>query len=113
MIRNADDADVGRSVRAYRHHAEVARREMEKAVSRLAPMLTVVREGGPQSRAVAGPAVVKIKARVEACRVELRFWLGAVDRILAMHADEHAKRLGWLTPVAHDPTHDPARGITP
>ena len=36
MIRNRDDADVGRSLRAFRHHAEVARRELSKARARLA-----------------------------------------------------------------------------
>lgn len=110
MIRNADDADVGRSVRAYRHHAEVARRELAKARSRIAAIEPLL-AGGKHTRALALAMHARASRRADECRRELRYWLGAVDGILTVHLEHEARRVGWRAPVAHDPANDNKQGI--
>lgn len=101
MIRNRDDADVGRSLRAFRHHAEVARRELARARARLARVEPLM-AGGKHTRAIAAVALRRAKQRAELCAREVRYWLQAVDGILQVHLDA-ASRSPWRVPLVHDP----------
>lgn len=110
MIRNRDDADVGRSVRAYRHHAEVARRELAKARARLAH-LDPLKAAVGATRTLALPMLKRAERRAEECRRELKYWEGAIENILDLHDEHRVRLLGWKAPVAHDPEHDERKGI--
>lgn len=110
MIRTNDDADVARSIRAFQHHARVAKRLLAQAKVALAH-LDPLRAAVGTTRTLALPMLRRAERRAEECRRELRYWLQAVDGILEVHRDHAAKRLGWKVPVAHDPSHDEQEGI--
>ena len=122
MIRTHDDADVGRSVERYRalgaayaRLADRLRAERDALARRIAPLLTVQSMGGAHSRAIAtgGPItrimrrcrtrMAYLNAKLSVVNREIRFWLSAVDQIIALHQAEADRGIGWTVPVVHDP----------